>query len=95
MRLVDLQVQNYDALIHDLIKNTTILLVIEVLQRVLIGDQFLDKVFLTMLGFTIVGNFVYYLVVDKFLVGAGPVLSGAYEEEDDDEEEAAKEQPLL
>lgn len=93
MRLVDLTIQNYDALIHDLIKNATILLVVEGLQYVLMGDKFLDKVFLTLLVLTVVGNLVFYLVVDKFLIGAGPILSGAYEEdeEDDDEEEAAKE----
>ena len=80
MRLIDLPIENHDALIHDLIKNTAILLVVEVLQYIFIGDKMLDKVFLTMLGFTIVGNLVYYLVVDKFIVGAGPILSGAEDE---------------
>lgn len=77
MRVIELPFPNYVPLIHDLVKNTTILLVIEALQFYLIGDKFLDKVFLTMLAFTLVGNFVYYLVVDRYILGAGPVLSGA------------------
>lgn len=76
MRLVELTYPNYVPLIHDILKNTTILLVIEVLQFFLLKDPILDKVFLTMLGFTLVGNIFYYLIVDRLVVGAGPILSG-------------------
>lgn len=77
MRVIELNYPNYVPLIHDLVKNSTILLVIEALQFYLIGDKFLDKIFLTMLAFTLVGNLVYYLVVDRYILGAGPILSGA------------------
>lgn len=76
MRLIELKFPNHVPLIHDLIKNTTILLVIEILQAIVIGDPLLDKVFLIMLAFTLVGNLIYYLIVDSYIIGAGPVLSG-------------------
>lgn len=76
MRVVELRYHNYVPLIHDLIKNTVIMFVVEILQNRLIGDPLLDKVFLTMIGFTLIGNLVYYLVVDRYIVGAGPILSG-------------------
>ena len=77
MRVIELAYPNYVPLVHDLIKNTVILLVIEVLQKLTTNDPLLDKIFLTMLGFTIVGNLVYYLIIDRYIVGAGPILSGA------------------
>lgn len=49
---------------------------IEFLQFIIIGDPILDKLFLIMLAFTIIGNLVYYLLVDKYLIGAGPILIG-------------------
>lgn len=79
MRLLNLRFPNYVPLLHDLLKNTTILLVIEVLQYVFVKDPLLDKIFLSMLAFTLVGNLVFYLFVDRYIVGAGPVLSGPQE----------------
>jgi hypothetical protein len=76
MRLIEIPVYNYDALIHDLIKNTTVLLTIEYLQNKFLGDPLLDGVFISILMFTIVGNIIFYLIVDQYLVGAGPVMSG-------------------
>ena len=75
-RLVELRFPHYVPLIHDLIKNAAILLVVEVLQKITVNDPVLDKVFLTMLSFTLIGNLVYYLIVDPLLIGAGPILSG-------------------
>lgn len=76
MRLITLPIQNYDPLIHDLIKNTIIIMVIETLQTMINGEPFFDKSFLNILIYTVIGNFVFYLIIDKYIVGAGPVLSG-------------------
>jgi|688.fasta_scaffold1662217_2 hypothetical protein len=76
MRLIQLPIRNYDPLIHDLIKNTVILLTIEFLQGIFIGDPLFDGVFLTILVFTIIGNLIFYLVVDRYIVGSGPIMSG-------------------
>ncbi len=76
MRLIDIPIQNYDSLVHDLIKNTTILFSIEVLQTLLLGQRPFDKQFTYIVWFTIIGNLIFYLVVDRYIVGAGPVLSG-------------------
>lgn len=76
MRLVNLSFPNYVPLIHDLLKNSVILIVIEILQFIFVQDPLLDKIFLIMTAFTLVGNLVYYLLVDRYLIGAGPVLSG-------------------
>ncbi len=75
-RLLNLNFPNHVPLVHDLVKNASILIVVELLQTALIGDPYLDKVFMTMLAFTLVGNLVYYLLVDTYIIGAGPVLSG-------------------
>ena len=74
MRMINLPYPNHVPMVHDLIKNTVILLVIEFLQFIIIGEPIFDKLFLIMLAFTIIGNLVYYLLVDKYLIGVGPIL---------------------
>lgn len=76
MRLIQLHIQNYDALVHDLIKNITVLLTIEFLQGIFIGDSLFDGVFLTILIFTIIGNLIFYLIIDTYIIGSGPIMSG-------------------
>lgn len=76
VRLLELQYPNHVALIHDLVKNATILAVIELLQKIFINDPLLDKIFINMFIYTLVGNLVYYLVVDK-IVGSGPIMVGS------------------
>ena len=76
MRLIQIPIKNYDALIHDIIKNTTILLSIEVLQTMAMGESLFDPMFLNIVLFTILGNLIFYLIVDMYLLGSGPVLSG-------------------
>lgn len=71
MRLIELGENNpYTPLIHDLLKNLTILMVIELLQFLFIRDPLLDKLFIQLVSFTLLGNIVYYLFVDK-IIGAG------------------------
>ena len=71
-RLFDLGEDNpYTPLIHDLLKNITILIVIEILQFFIIKDPLLDKLFIQLIAFTLLGNLLFYLVVDK-VIGAGP-----------------------
>lgn len=82
MRLINLQYPNYVPLIHDLIKNISIIFIIEILQYIFIQDPLLDKVFLRIL-FTIIGNLVYYLIVDRYLIGAGPILSGTTKDKEE------------
>ncbi len=76
MRLIDIPIKHHDALIHDLIKNTVILIAIESLQTILLGESFFDKKFTQIVLFTIIGNLLFYLLVDRYIIGAGPVLSG-------------------
>lgn len=76
MRLIQLPIKKYDALIHDVIKNTIILLTIEGLQTIVMGESFFDEMFLQIVLFTIIGNLIFYLIVDRYLIGSGPILSG-------------------
>lgn len=75
MRLIDIPIKHQDALIHDLIKNTVILMVIEGLQTIVLGESFFDKKFTQIMLFTIIGNLLFYLLIDRYIIGAGPILS--------------------
>ncbi len=76
MRLIEIPIKHHDALIHDLIKNTVILVVIEGLQTIVLGESLFDKNFAYIALFTIIGNLLFYLLVDRYIIGAGPILSG-------------------
>jgi hypothetical protein len=80
MRLIQIPIKNYDALIHDIIKNTTILLSIEVLQTLAMGESLFDPMFLNIVLFTIIGNLIFYLMIDRYILGSGPILSGELEQ---------------
>lgn len=76
MRLIEIPLKNYDALIHDIIKNSVVLLTVEGLQTLLLGQKLFDRVFSRILLYTMIGNLIFYLIVDRYLFGAGPILSG-------------------
>lgn len=78
MRLIELPIKNYDPLIHDLIKNTVILFSIEALQTLILGQSLFDKKFTYIVLFTIIGNLIFYLIVDRYIIGAGPIRSGKH-----------------
>ena len=76
MRLIEIPLKNYDALIHDIIKNSVVLLTVEGLQTLILGQKLFDRVFSRILLYTMIGNLIFYLIVDRYLFGAGPILSG-------------------
>lgn len=70
MRIINLDAK-FTPLIHDLIKTATILLVVETIQTVFLGQKFLDNDFTRTALQQIVGVLVFHLIVDG-IVGAGP-----------------------
>jgi hypothetical protein len=70
MRIISLD-PKYTALIHDLIKTATILLVVEAIQTLVLGEKFLDNAFTRTIIDQLIGIMLFHLVVDG-IIGAGP-----------------------
>lgn len=70
MRLIELIYPNYALLIQEILKTTTILYVMKVFS----SSIFIDFKFLKMLILTNLGNLIYYLIIDRYIIGAGPTL---------------------
>ena len=71
-RLIDLgDTHDFHPLINDIIKTLTVLLVTEIMGYFFNHEDLLDKVFIRILVYSLIGHVVFYLVIDK-LVGSGP-----------------------
>ena len=70
-RILDFGNSDFGPLINDLIKGLTTLLVVEVLLYYFNKDPLMDKVFVRMTMYNMIGLSVYYMVTNK-LVGSGP-----------------------
>ncbi len=68
MRLIELNYPKYTLLIQEIIKTTTILYTMKLFQ----SSLFIDYKFLKLVALTNLGNIIYYLIIDRYLIGAGP-----------------------
>lgn len=85
MRLIQFPDKGFQPLIHDVIKTLSTLFIIETLLYTFNSDPLLDKIFVRMTIYNLIGLFFFYLVVNK-IIGVGDVccsLSGTKGEETD------------
>jgi len=62
---------NFKPLIHDVLKTLSILLVVEMMMFYFNKDPLLDKIFVRMTIYNLIGVSVYHLFIDK-IIGTGP-----------------------
>ena len=72
MRLIQLQENNFQPLIHDVIKTLSTLFVIEMLLYTFNSDPLMDKIFVRMTVYNLIGLLFFYFVVNK-IIGTGDV----------------------
>jgi hypothetical protein len=70
----------FRPLVHDLLKTLSTLAVIETLLFLFNSDPLLDKIFVRLTLYNIIGLFFFYFVVDK-LIGMGSSCPNACPEE--------------
>jgi hypothetical protein len=70
MRVIQLKDNGFKPLVHDLIKTMSTLVIIEALLYMFNSDPLLDKIFVRMMVYNIIGLFFFYFIVDK-LIGMG------------------------
>lgn len=69
MRIINLN-PKYTALIHDLLKTATVLIVVEIIQFMILGQPLFDSSFTRTALHQLIGLVVFYIFVDS-VIGAG------------------------
>jgi Ca2+-dependent lipid-binding protein len=70
-RVIELEKNDFEPLINDVLQSLSILLIIEVMSYFFSNDKLLDKAFVRLTMYNIVGIMVYHLFINK-LIGSGP-----------------------
>lgn len=70
-RLIELSnYADFQPLLHDLFKTGTIMLVTEIMLYLFSSDPIMDKIFVRLLAFTLLGTVVFYFVTNQ-IIGVG------------------------
>lgn len=89
MRVIQLADNGFKPIVHDLTKTLSTLFVIEVFLYLFNSDPLMDKIFLRLTLYNIIGLFFFYFVVDK-VIGMGETCCPLFQSPVPEEEKKTK-----